>query len=82
MMLFFDTMLFFDLISVNPLLVADGVTKITALLFFASLEVRQCKLLTSCQKIHRPSVNRFDEVIVLVRFGQLEPKCKVMDRVY
>ena len=41
----------------------DGVKKITVSLFFESPEVRGCKLLTLCQKIHCPGVNRFDGLI-------------------
>ena len=43
--------------------VVDGVRRITISLFFASSEVRRCKLLTLCQKkIHCTGVNRFDGV--------------------
>ena len=37
-------------------------------IFLASSEIRQCKILTSCQKIHRPSVNRFDGIILWYGF--------------
>ena len=62
MMLFFDTMLFFYAVSVNQLFLEDRVKKITT--SFASSEIRRCKLLGSCQKIHHPSVNRFDGLIL------------------
>ena len=35
------------------------------LLFLASSDIRECKRLTSCQKMHHPSVNRFNGLILL-----------------
>ena len=45
--------------------VEDGIKKHNGRrYFFASFEIRRCKLLTSCQKIHHPGVNRLDGVIL------------------
>ena len=64
-MLFFDTMLFFDLISVNPLFVADGVKKVNDVVIFGIVMQTFDVVL---KKIHRPGVNRFDGVILF--FGK------------
>ena len=60
MILFFLTQCyFFDPISVNRFFLED-VVKINIIGIFVLFEIRRCKLLTLCQKIHLPSVNRFD----------------------
>ena len=62
-------MLFFDPISVNPLFVQDGVKKITTSLLFCIVFYKMMQTFDIVlKKIHRPSVNRFDGDIFLVRF--------------
>ena len=64
MMLFFDMMFFLDNISVNQFFLKNRVKKIMTLVFLAWSEIRVCTLLTSCQKMHHPSVNRFNGLIL------------------
>ena len=64
-MLFFDTMLFVDDISVNQLFLKNRVKKLMTLLFLASSEIRGYKFLTLCPKnMHHPSVRRFNGFIL------------------
>ena len=60
---------FFDLISVNPLFVQDGVKKITTSVCFCTVLYKTTQTFDIVlKKIHRPNVNRFDGDIFLVRF--------------
>ena len=57
-------MLFFDAISVNQLFLEDRVKNNEVVIFFASSEIRRCKLLELYKKKLNPSVNRFGGLIL------------------
>ena len=69
-MLFFLTRCyFFDAISVNQLFLEDRVKKITTSLFFLHrLKLDDANFWDRVKKIHHPSVNRFDGLILLYVF--------------
>ena len=58
----FEMILFLDPVRVNPFLVEDGQKSNDVVIIFAWSEIKRCKLWTSCQKIHHPSINRFGGV--------------------
>ena len=53
-------------------------------IFLASSEIRRCKLLILCQKLHCPRINRFDGAMVLTertRVGMIRVNYNMTDEI-